>query len=299
MTSIAIVGIGYWGKNLVRVFSDIAEVSICVHRGSQENAQWLKNNYPAINISTDYEDVLLDASIDAVVIATPIGTHFELVRDALQHEKHVFVEKPLADSASQAKRLVEISDRTDVTLFVGYIFLHHPTLQPLLQRSQNYTVQWGRFSWHKFGKLNVNIFLDVASHPISIALDLFQNDPVSAEVNRSTTVTKNIDIFSSQVTFPNEATFEIDIDRLSQIENKSLQVLFKNGDFFYWDEDGLYTLSRENNKLELISSSNKEPLRVECQNFLSIINGNEVSRTDGILGHKVHEIIEYMTTKSV
>lgn len=292
MTSIAVVGIGYWGRNLVRIFSDIAEVSICVHLGSPENERWLNENYPAIDLTTDYESVISDPEIDAIVIATPIETHFQLARDALRYGKHVFVEKPLAESAEEAEQLVSLAEEVESTLFVGFIFLHHPTIRPLFQRGREIGVEWGRFSWDKFGEFNVNVFLDTVSHPIAVGLELFGSEPTAVEVDRSIAVTRSTDIVSSRVGFSRDRAFDINISRLSQSTRKSMQVLYEDGNLFYWDESGLYRFREESIEFDLVKPTKAEPLRLECQDFLEAVNGDTTPRTGGELGYKVNRAID-------
>jgi len=295
MTSIAIVGIGYWGKNLVRVFSDIADVPVCVHTGSERNQRWLEQSYPEITLTTDYESILSDPTIDAVAIATPVSTHYKLARDALRHNKHVFVEKPLAESDSQAKDLVTLADERGLNLCVGYIFLHHPTITPLFDREES--VEWGQFHWSKLGAFGENIFLDLVSHPVAVALELYDTGPTAVSVEQSVAVTERPDIVRSKIEFGQNRTFEIDINRVSQIENKSLQVLFEDGDFLYWSESGLYCFSEDKEEFEVVKQTEAEPLRVECESFVDTIEGDSTSRTSGRLGQNVNSVIEKMMSE--
>ena len=102
MKKIGIIGMGKWGKNLIREFSNFAEISICVTNGNQENINWIQKNYPKTKISTNVNDILNENNIDAIVIATPIITHYELIKKSLESGKHVFVEKPMVQTIGQA-----------------------------------------------------------------------------------------------------------------------------------------------------------------------------------------------------
>ena len=107
MINIAVVGFGYWGPNLVRNIQEMKDA--CVVSCCDTNPQRLalaKSKHPSINITTDYEAVLKDPSIDAVVISTPVATHYKLARKALESGKHVLLEKPATNSASEAEKLI-------------------------------------------------------------------------------------------------------------------------------------------------------------------------------------------------
>src|SRR4051794_8533935 len=97
MIHVAVIGYGYWGPNLVRNFleTDGARMAICCDMNAQRLAH-VESKYPRVEMTTSYDDVLNNSTIDAVVIATPVATHYEFVRKALEHGKHVLVEKPLA-----------------------------------------------------------------------------------------------------------------------------------------------------------------------------------------------------------
>jgi predicted dehydrogenase len=123
----AVVGVGYWGPNLVRNLSTLPDASlqlVCEHNA--ERREKIALGYPGLRTTALYEDVLADDSIEAVVIATQVGTHAELAEAALTAGKHVLVEKPLAASTAEAEALVELADRNGLTLMPGHTFLYSP-----------------------------------------------------------------------------------------------------------------------------------------------------------------------------
>ena len=125
MKKIAIIGLGKWGRNLLREFSKISCVTKCHTRGNQKNISWLRKNYPKVVHTTSIRDILTDKNIDAVVISTPINSHFKIARNALEAGKHVFVEKPMTNTIVEAKQLLKIAKSKNLNLFVGHIFLHN------------------------------------------------------------------------------------------------------------------------------------------------------------------------------
>src|SRR6266446_3977292 len=108
MINIGVIGYGYWGPNLVRNFSDVSNARVVkVSDLRPDRLTQLQHRYPTVEITTDYRELLADPAIDAVAIATPVSTHFELTMLALRAGKHVLVEKPLASTVEQGEKLLE------------------------------------------------------------------------------------------------------------------------------------------------------------------------------------------------
>jgi predicted dehydrogenase len=123
----AVVGLGYWGPNIVRNVHDLesAEViSVCDAR--EERRRIVGKRYPAVRLASDFTEILVDDEIDAVAIATPVSTHYELARAALLAGKHVFVEKPLAGSSAEGADLIRLARERNVVLMPGHTFLYSP-----------------------------------------------------------------------------------------------------------------------------------------------------------------------------
>ena len=122
MKNLAIVGIGYWGKKLVFEFSKIANIKYCYSQGNASNINWLHRNYPKIKFCKNFQDILDDSTIDGVVIASPIDTHFEYALKSLKSKKHVFIEKPISTTKKQGQTLLEIARKNNLEIFVGIYF---------------------------------------------------------------------------------------------------------------------------------------------------------------------------------
>jgi predicted dehydrogenase len=122
---VGIIGCGYWGPNLVRNFNDSIHTEIryaCDLLSDRVGP--LQVRYPHVRITRNYQDILHDPDVDAVAIATPVSTHYRVVRDALEAGKHVFVEKPLTSKLSDAERLVNLAEKKGLVLFVDHIFIY-------------------------------------------------------------------------------------------------------------------------------------------------------------------------------
>ena len=134
---VAVVGLGYWGPNLVRNLHELPDAEVAyVCDGRAEPLETIRRRYPACRVTRSFDAVLNDPTIDAVALATPVSTHFELAARALEAGKHVFVEKPLAGSSAEARELIDLALERDVVLMPGHTFLYSPQvnkIQPLIE----------------------------------------------------------------------------------------------------------------------------------------------------------------------
>jgi predicted dehydrogenase len=182
---IAVIGYGYWGPNLVRNFgnTDGAEV-VAVSDLDAQRLSSVKRQRPGILTTTDYRDLLKDSRIDAVAIATPVHTHYEMALDALRNGKHVFVEKPLAQTSDQVRRLIEEADKRNLVLMVDHTFLYTPAIQKIRDLIAEgvlgdvYYYNSTRASLGLF-QSDVNVIWDLAVHDISIIQHILTEDPVA------------------------------------------------------------------------------------------------------------------------
>lgn len=188
---IGVVGCGYWGPNLVRNFSiNPAARVVSVSDLDPGRLGAIKRLYPAVETTTRYEDLLNDTSIDAIAVATPVHTHYEVAIAALRAGKHVLVEKPLAPSTEQVMRLIDEADRRGLTLMVDHTFLYTPAVQKirelLLKKELGdiYYYDSTRSSLGLFQK-DVNVIWDLAVHDISIIHHIIDEEPVAVSATGS------------------------------------------------------------------------------------------------------------------
>lgn len=122
---IGVIGYGYWGPNLVRNFSEVPDAQVvAVSDLDEQRLRLVKARYPGIAITTDHETLLSNRDIDAIVIATPVASHYAIALQALSSKKHVFIEKPLTQTAAQGERLIEEADKHNLTLHVDHTFVY-------------------------------------------------------------------------------------------------------------------------------------------------------------------------------
>ena len=185
--NVAIVGYGYWGPNLVRNFSKNSQCIVTnVVDFDKTRLKSVKNDYPLINTDDTFEQILDNESINCIAIATPVHTHYELVKKSLQKKKHVFVEKPLTNSYKKAKELINLAKEKKCVLFVDNTYLYTPAVQEIFRqiKSNNIgNIQYLDSTRINLGKFqsDVNVLWDLATHDISICLYLMQEKPITVQ----------------------------------------------------------------------------------------------------------------------
>jgi predicted dehydrogenase len=187
MINIAIIGYGYWGPNLVRNFSTVSQCKVhTVVDARDERLALVARNYPQVQLYKQVDEVFNNPEIDAVVIATPIFTHFELAKKALLNGKHVLVEKPLTSNTTEAQELIDLSLKMGKLLMVDHTFLYTGAVQKIKSLIDDNTL--GKLQYFDSTRINlgliqpdVNVLWDLAPHDLSILFYLFNEVPVSIQ----------------------------------------------------------------------------------------------------------------------
>ena len=266
MKNLAIVGIGYWGKKLVSEFSKIANVKFCYSQGNPSNINWLHRNYPKVNFCKNFQDILDDSTIDGIVIASPIGTHFEYALKSLKSKKHVFIEKPISTNKKQGQTLLEIARKNNLEIFVGHIFLYHPVLIKLKKLMKKEKINSIYLGWHRFGPFKEKLSLDLLSHYIIILKEFF-NQPKKLIVKSKIGYVTNCDILSLHVKFQKKVNCVIDLNRVSYHKQREI-IIKSNKNLYKWEDDVLLKFSKKDEIFKEYFSSGLFPLQIECKKFL-------------------------------
>jgi predicted dehydrogenase len=185
---IGIVGYGYWGPNLVRVFSEAPGCRVvAVSDLRPEQLTRAQARYPSVRVTLDADDLLTDPALDAIVIATPVSTHFDLARRALDEGKHVLVEKPLTATVAQAEELVAKAERHGLRLMVDHTFVYTGAVRKIKELVQNGSL--GKIYYYDSVRVNlglfqhdVNVLWDLAVHDLAIMDHVLADRPVSVSV---------------------------------------------------------------------------------------------------------------------
>lgn len=185
MIKVGIIGIGYWGPNLVRNFSIQNNATVYMVADSRtERLNMIKKNYPNVLTCTTADELIDNPEIDAVVIATPVFTHYELAKKALTQGKHVLLEKPMADSVAHCIELINLAEQKGLTLMVDHTFLYTSAVQKMKELIDSGTI--GTMHYFDSSRINlglfqpdINVLWDLAPHDISILTYLNNTKPYS------------------------------------------------------------------------------------------------------------------------
>ncbi|MBA2385285.1 MAG: Gfo/Idh/MocA family oxidoreductase, partial [Actinobacteria bacterium] len=184
MTRVGLTGLGYWGPNLARNFDVLAELAwLC--DVDEERRRAFADRYPAARLTAEFNELLADPALDAVVIATPVPTHYELARRALEAGKHVLVEKPPAMKGAEMDELVRLADERDLVLMPGHLLLYHPgvrKLKDLVDEGDLGEVLCVYTNRQNLGivRTNENALWSLGVHDLSVILWLIGEEPEEA-----------------------------------------------------------------------------------------------------------------------
>lgn len=269
--NLAVVGIGRWGQNLIKEFRDLEKIGLCrvvlcVSSGNRENLDKLKKNYSTVAHTTDFKQVLSDPTIDAVVIATPPRTHFQIASQALKAGKHIFVEKPPTENLAMAQQLIDLANITKKTLFIDNIYIYHPLINKMKKLIEGQKLDFVEFVWLKEGTFDTEIISDLAYHDITIASYLI-GEPNTIRIVEAIGEVTTSDRIKFTMNLPRVIKCSVTINRTSPIKHK--QITFKSTkDTWIWTDKILYRINKSKKELQVVSRLTTEPLSLACKAFL-------------------------------
>jgi len=185
MIKVGVIGCGYWGPNLIRNFNAQSECDLAyISDLNPERLTQVGLLYPSTVKTADYQDILRDETVDAVVVATPMSTHFKLGMEVLQAGKHLFLEKPMATTEADCVTLIEEASKRNLTVMVGHTFVYAPAVRKIKELMDSgelgdmYYVNMSRVNLGIFQK-DANVVWDLVPHDVAMLNFLFQADPIS------------------------------------------------------------------------------------------------------------------------
>ncbi len=311
--AVAVIGSGYWGKNIVRNMGELGALAAIVDSDAKA-AEPLAQQYAVPHRS--WNEVLLDRAIAGVVIALPVGLHARYAREALEAGKHVLVEKPMALNVADAETLCKVAERVDRRLMVGHLLQYHPAFVKMLELVRAGAL--GRIQYLYSHRLNLgkirreeDILWSFAPHDISMILSLVGEEPIRVVAEGASYLHGEIaDVTVTNLTFRNGASAHIFVCWLNPFKEQRLVVVGDNAmavfdDALPWEDkllvyphqiawrDGAPTPTRADAKrVELVQG---EPLRLECQHFLDCIKTGASPRTDHHEGLRVLKVLAAAT----
>jgi UDP-2-acetamido-3-amino-2,3-dideoxy-glucuronate N-acetyltransferase len=309
LEKIAVIGCGNWGKNLVRNFYNLGFLyKVCDL--NTERLQALQKQYRNVSFTNRFEDVFQDPKVDGIVIATPSFTHYELAKQALMHDKHVYVEKPVATSSEQTLELFALARQRERVLMVGHLLLYHPAINRLRQLIQEGYL--GQIKNISSDRLNTNQFRpdksviwDLAPHDVSMLSYLLDQEPedIVSVVGYQNREDGLVDDAHIDMIFPNDVAGHIHISWVHPIKQVKLVVRGTLRTAMIDDTLGENKLHIFN-KGDLNQPSEEfpeyldiEPLKLECQHFINCIKYGYEPKTDGMNGYSVVRVLEMAERK--
>jgi predicted dehydrogenase len=296
MTRVAVVGIGVWGRQLIRVLNDLAEVVVCCNRGDTDGQEWVRHRYPAIRVGSSSQEAIADPAVEAVVIATPIATHAPLAIASLSAGKHVFVEKPLGTTAAEAWRAVEAAEAARRTLFVGHTFLFDACFEALHAIARDDAVERIDLSWLKYGTFGEPLVWNLLPHEVALAMWLADATPSLTVLERASGPTP-LDRLRIRLDFGARGPAgSIEIDRIHEDDKtKSARLETRSGVTYLWRDGDLYRIGADDREERLMEHS-EEALVREVRAFLDGVETGRPTRSDGPFGASVVDVIEPIAT---
>lgn len=309
--SVAVIGCGHWGKNIVRVLVELGVLGVaCDTR--PEALENIVKQFPGIQTTRDYTAVLKDPTVDAVAIATPAVTHANLARQALQHGKDVFVEKPLALTVEEGQRLVDLAESQGRILMVGHLLNYHPAVVHLKRLIHEGAL--GRIHYLYSNRLNLgkfrteeNVLWSFAPHDVSVMLSLLNEMPSRVYAEGGSFLNPHIpDVTLTTLEFASGVKAHIFVSWLHPYKEHRLVVVGSEGMAVFNDtepERKLQLLRQPvawralqpvpcPNEAEVIPVPSDEPLRNECLHFLQCMRTRQTPLTDGREGLCVLQVLE-------
>ncbi len=315
---VAVVGLGYWGPNLLRnlVEAERAEV-VRICDASADRLRPFGRRYPAIRRSTRYADVIEDDRVEAVVIATPVSTHFKLASVALRAGKHVFVEKPLAASSDEARALVALAEERGLVLMPGHTFLYSPPVvfvRQLLESGELGELYFISTSRVNLGlhQPDVSVAWDLGPHDFSILRYWLDESPtyVSA-LSRSCVLPNTPDVAFIHLGYPNGTIAHIELAWLAPSKLRRTAIVGSERMVVYDDTSaepvrvfnagatlrdpesfGEFQLSYRTGDIVSPKVEGVEPLLVQMEDFVRAIREDGEPRSSARIGLEVVEVIE-------
>jgi predicted dehydrogenase len=317
---VGVIGCGHWGPYLVRNLQNVPDVEVVgIAERRPDRLACARRRYPQVRSFTDHTE-LLDSGVDAVVLATPVDTHFALASEALLAGKHVLVEKPLATSVTDAAELVRLARDVDRTLMVGHTFLYNPAVRELHRMveagelGQIYHADSARLNLGQFQR-RCNVLWDLAPHDVSILIHVLGQVPVRVSARGSACVQPEVhDVCYLELIFPDGSAHVhvswLDPDKVRRLtivgdrrmavyddvsRVEKLRIYDRGVESAAADDRGELELVYRHGQIVVPHIAWREPLRLECEHFAECVRTGARPLTDGEQGLVVVAVLEAAT----
>jgi predicted dehydrogenase len=307
-----VIGWGYWGPKIARNLDSLPHATVAMVADTDAHRLTkLVVNQPWIQTTTLLEEIFR-SDVDAIVIATPVSTHFQLAREAVLHGKHVLVEKPLTASVTEAEELVALAQEQQRVLMVGHTFEYNPAVNELRKLIQNgdlgkiYSIELERLNLGLF-RNDTNVIWDLAPHDLSILLYLLNQKPTQIKVQAHAHVQRNIhDVAHLDLEFDDGMNAHIHVSWLHPSKVRRVTVIGDSRMAVYDDVNTAEMLKIYNKGADVHADPVvsyrygaitiphidwMEPLHLECEDFANAIRTGTQPRANGGVGLEVVRIL--------
>jgi predicted dehydrogenase len=318
MIRIGVIGYGYWGPHVVRNFHSLegCEVAVVCDKSAGALRRAMKA-YPGVQVTSDVGEVLSATTIDAVAVVTPVWTHFELAKAALENGKHVWVEKPLTSTAAQAEELIDLADRQKLQIMVDHTFLFTGAVKKIRQLVDEEAL--GKLYYYDSTRVNlglfqhdINVIWDLAPHDLSIMDHLIKDKAEAIVATGERHLNTHEDVAFITVYFEHNIIAHINVNWLSPVKVRTTLIGGEKR-MVVWNDleadekvkvydkgvqitnpQGVYDLlvSYRSGDMWAPKVEQTEALKAECAYFLDCIQNNKQPFNDGQAGLKVVKMLE-------
>ncbi len=318
MIRVGVIGYGYWGPNIVRNVRNLQECRVdMVCDKSPACLERVRRAYADVATCTDPQDVIKCASLDAVAVITPVWTHFELAKAALEAGKHVFVEKPFTATSQQAEELIELAAKKKRTIMVDHTFLYTGAVKKIQTLIEDGTL--GDLYYYDSTRVNLGLFQhdvsviwDLAPHDLSIMDYLIKEQPEAIVATGQSHFNGHEDVAFITVYFPHNIIAHINVNWLSPVKIRTT-LIGGEKKMLVWNDleadekirvyDKGVDINSQQNVYQLLVSyrsgdmwvprvQQQEALAVELAHFVDCINTGKTAISDGIAGLRVVRMLE-------
>ena len=324
MIKIGVIGYGYWGPNLVRNFAEVARVKLAAvadtDRGKLELVQ---RQFPAVKAITDFQDLLRDPEIDAIAVATPVTTHFELGMAVLKAGKHLWLEKPMAETSLQARQLLDEADKRKLVLFVDHTFAYTGAVRKMQEIVAS--GELGKILYYDSIRVNlglfqrdVNVISDLGVHDFSILDHLLKEHPTAVSaggINHFPGTPENLAYIT--MFYDSGTIAHINVSWLAPVKVRQILLggsnkmityddlqpsekvkVYDKGVSFTDDPKKIYEMrvGYRTGDMWAPKLDDTEALRVAVEHFVDSVEQSKSPETDGRMGLRVVELVEAATS---
>jgi predicted dehydrogenase len=297
---VGVAGLGYWGPNLARNFDELGSLGALCDLSDDLRRRYAAR-YPSVRVYSDYDELLADEIIDGVVIATPVPTHYELAKRALAAGKHALVEKPPAMLGAEMEELVALAEASSLVLMPGHLLLYHPGVQKLkelIEKRELGDVLCVYGNRQNLGKIrkDENALWSLGVHDLSVVLYLLEEEPSEAVAHGRDFLNQGVeDVVFCYLRFPSGRIAHMHLSWLDPHKMRRITVVGREKMAVFDDMELDQKVTIYDKAPESAPTSygewltrtgdvfspkiaNDEPLRLECQAFLELMDGNGDSR---------------------